>query len=184
MTKVAVTPEAFSSLDARAKRRLIVRSITRTLVIGAVIITAYFLVPLENISAADTVIRLVGGIALFVAAVAWQVRSIAVSRYPQAQAIEAVGMTVWLLTTVFAIVYVSLSVLDPLAFTEPLRPVTSLYFTTTVIATVGFGDISPVTDAARIIVTLQMFLDLLLAGIIVRLFLRSAQTRLRSVEGQ
>lgn len=46
----------------------------------------------------------------------------------------------------------------------------------TVFASVGFGDISAVSDGARLLVTVQMLLDLLLLGLVVRLFL-SAVTR-------
>jgi len=39
-----------------------------------------------------------------------------------------------------------------------------------VLSTVGFGDITPNTDAARLLVTAQMLLDLLLLGFGVRVF--------------
>ena len=42
--------------------------------------------------------------------------------------------------------------------------VAGIYFTTTVLTTVGFGDISPVSDTARIVVTLQMVLGMVLIG--------------------
>ena len=35
----------------------------------------------------------------------------------------------------------------------------SLYFSVTVFATVGFGDISAVSDAARVVVTIRMITD-------------------------
>ena len=40
----------------------------------------------------------------------------------------------------------------------------------TVFTTVGFGDISAKSEAARLVVTLQMLLDLLLLGLVVKLF--------------
>jgi len=53
----------------------------------------------------------------------------------------------------------------------------ALYFTVTVLSTVGFGDITPKTDVARIIVTIQMVLDLLVLGVVVRLILDAARRR-------
>jgi hypothetical protein len=41
----------------------------------------------------------------------------------------------------------------------------SLYFTVTVFATVGFGDITATTNAARLLVTAQMVADLVVIGL-------------------
>ena len=63
----------------------------------------------------------------------------------------------------------------------------ALYFTVTVLSTVGFGDITPKTDVARIIVTIQMVLDLLVLGVVVRLILDTARRRssqIRADQGQ
>jgi voltage-gated potassium channel len=53
----------------------------------------------------------------------------------------------------------------------------SLYFTITVFSTVGFGDITPVTDAARLVVSVQMIGDLLVIGIVVKLITGVAKHR-------
>jgi uncharacterized membrane protein YtjA (UPF0391 family) len=47
----------------------------------------------------------------------------------------------------------------------------SLYFTVTVFATVGFGDIVGTSQAARVLVMVQMILNLVFIGVVVRLFL-------------
>jgi hypothetical protein len=44
----------------------------------------------------------------------------------------------------------------------------AIYFTVTVFATVGFGDIAPVTESARVVVTLQMVGDLLVLGVLLQ----------------
>jgi hypothetical protein len=41
----------------------------------------------------------------------------------------------------------------------------ALYFTVTVFATVGFGDITAKTEAARLVVTGQMLIDLIILGL-------------------
>jgi amino acid transporter len=143
----------------------------RLLITGAAMVVFYFVMPFRDVSAADTLLRLVGGILLIVVVIGWQVRSIARSKRPQLRSVEAVGLSFWLLVIVFSIVYVSLSASNPAAFSEPLTEVGGLYFTMSVLSTVGFGDISALTDAARIVVIVQMLLDLLLLGVVVRLLL-------------
>ena len=40
-----------------------------------------------------------------------------------------------------------------------------MYYTVSIVSTLGFGDISPVTDGTRLVVTVQMLLDIaLIAG--------------------
>lgn len=67
----------------------------------------------------------------------------------------------------------SLSTALPASFSEPLTEVGALYFTVAVLSTVGFGDIAALTDAARLIVAIQILLGLVLLGAVVRLFLRA-----------
>jgi len=47
---------------------------------------------------------------------------------------------------------------------------------------VGFGDISPRTDAARLTVSLQMLLDLAILGVLARLVVGAARQNRRSRE--
>ena len=51
----------------------------------------------------------------------------------------------------------------------------ALYFTVTVFATVGFGDIVATTQLARLVVTVQMILDLGVLGLGIRVFLGAVQ---------
>ena len=51
----------------------------------------------------------------------------------------------------------------------------ALYFTVTVFSTVGFGDIVAVSQPARLVVTVQMLLDLLALGLVVRAFVGAVQ---------
>lgn len=44
-----------------------------------------------------------------------------------------------------------------------------MYLSATVFTTVGFGDITAKTEAARVVVTIQMMLDLVIIGLVVRL---------------
>lgn len=78
----------------------------------------------------------------------------------------------------FASVYVVLSTISASNFTEPLTHTDALYFTVTVFSTVGFGDITAKSEAARLVVTSQMIADLLIIGLGLRVIV-GAVTRSR-----
>ncbi len=84
-------------------------------------------------------------------------------------------MTVPLFLLIFARIYLSNSLTDPEAFTSPLDNTTALYFTVTVFATVGFGDIVAQTNGMKLLVTLQMLLDLAVLGLAIKLLTSAAQ---------
>ncbi|MFF0086027.1 potassium channel family protein [Streptomyces canus] len=79
-------------------------------------------------------------------------------------------MAVPLYILAFAATYFLTAQADGSYFTQPMTRTGALYFSVTVFSTVGFGDITPKTDAARLVVTAQMLLDLLLLGFGVRVF--------------
>ena len=56
------------------------------------------------------------------------------------------------------------------SFSQQLTHTDALYFTVTVFATVGFGDITAKTEAARLVVTGQMIIDLIIIGMRTRSF--------------
>jgi hypothetical protein len=57
--------------------------------------------------------------------------------------------------------------------------VRALYFTITTFATVGYGDITPTTNATRMLVSFQMLLDVVALGVIVRLLFGAAKLGLQ-----
>ena len=75
----------------------------------------------------------------------------------------------------FAVVYATLAQADPANFTQPVDRLSALYFTVTVLSTVGFGDIAARTDTARAIVTVQMMLDLVLIGVVVKVVIGASR---------
>jgi len=58
---------------------------------------------------------------------------------------------------------------------EHLSRTDPLSFTVTIFSTVGFGDISPASETARVAVTVQMVLDLLILGIGINAFVSAAR---------
>ena len=79
---------------------------------------------------------------------------------------------------IFAVIYVLISEGNPESFTEPLDRFTAYYFALTVLATVGFGDITPVTTLARAVTMIQMSLDLALIAVLVKVMGGAAKSAL------
>ena len=155
----------------RPGRRPLLLGVVRTLFTSAGMLVLYFALPLDREFSAGTLVALGAGVLAMGVLVAWQVRSILRSRHPALRAVEAIALSLPLFLVLFAGTYVVLSGSDPGAFTEPLSRLDSLYFVITVFATVGFGDISAVSDLARVLVTVQMVGDLVLIGLVLRVFL-------------
>jgi len=80
-----------------------------------------------------------------------------------------------LLLAIFASIYSLISLQDPEAFTEVLTPFSSVYFSLTILATVGFGDIAPSSVPARSVAMVQMVLDLVFIGVLVRTLTNAAK---------
>ena len=76
----------------------------------------------------------------------------------------------------FASTYFLMAKAQPGTFTESLTRTDALYFTVTIFATVGFGDITAVTQTARVVTMVQMLLDLIVLGLLIRLVLSAVQT--------
>ena len=89
-------------------------------------------------------------------------------------------MSIALFLVVFAIVYLSMSQSSTTHFSEPIDHTGSLYLVITVFSTVGFGDITPESNGARIVVSIQMLLDLIVIGAVVRLLVSAAKSGLDS----
>jgi len=62
--------------------------------------------------------------------------------------------------------------------------VDALYFTTSTISTVGFGDIHATGQASRALVTLQMFLDLVFVGLTARIILPTLARQRAEKQGE
>jgi hypothetical protein len=152
------------------ERRLVLRTLLRTTATTVALLVLYYLLPLDTGLDGPAVLVVLAGLAGLGALVAWQVRAILHARHPALRAVEGVALSLPLFLLLFATAYVVLGGADPEAFSEPLSRTDSLYFVITVFATVGFGDIHPVSEAARVLTTVQMVGDLVLIGLVLRLF--------------
>ena len=149
----------------------IVRSFLRAAGSSAVLVTMYYLLPLDHTAQRLAVMMLAIGLAVLIGLVAYQVRAISGSRYPGLRALEALAVTVPLFLLLFASTYMVMAALSARSFSQPLNHTDALYFTVTVFATVGFGDITPTAGVARLVVTGQMIVDLIILGLGARVIL-------------
>jgi len=148
----------------------------RSTATASLLVVTYYLAPLDRPLTAGTVLLLVGALLLFAVFVAVTVRDILRSQHPKLRAIRALVVGVPLLVVVFAATYFTVAAQQPGAFSEALNRTDGLYFTVTVFATVGFGDITPVTELARVLVTVQMLVGVLTVGVVAKIVFGAVQT--------
>ena len=151
--------------ESRPPHRLIVRTVLRTVGSICALVAIYYLLPLDRASVSTTVATLVIGLVALTGLIAFQVRSIVLSPFPRLRAVEALAISVPLFLLLFAATYDVMSGISVDDFSEPLTRTDALYFSITVFATVGFGDITAKTEAARLVVTGQMAADVVIVGL-------------------
>jgi amino acid transporter len=155
-------------LDPATRRALYRRALVRPLLTVTALLGLYYLLPLDRWHDPLTILAIVGGLLAVVGLGVLQIRAILRARYPAVQAVEALAVAVPLFLLLFAAGYCLMSYASPGAFTEPMDRTDAIYFTVTVFATVGFGDIAPITEQARVVVTVQMVADLLVLGVLLK----------------
>ena len=157
--------------------RKIVRSSLRAVAVIVVLTTIYFLLPLNHAALWVAITTLGLGLAVLVTLVVLQVRSVMSAAFPLLRAVESLAVSVPLFLLLFASSYVAMEGISAQSFSQPLTHTDALYFTVTVFATVGFGDITPTREAARLVVTCQMIGDLVIIGIAIKAITGAVQRR-------
>lgn len=170
-------PLRLADLDPVRRRWAMVRSGLIILVAVGMLLGAYYALPFDHLSGERSVVRLSVVVALVAAVFVWQIRRISVAEVPELKAVEALGIVICVFLVGFSIVYLSMSHNRVTTFSQSLDHTEALYFTVSVFSTVGFGDITPRTDIARLVVSSQMLLDLAIIGIVVRMIFTAARSR-------
>ena len=170
---------AYEELPASKRRQLIIRAGLRALATAVVLVALFYVLPLDRTTSLAVAIDLVVGLTALVVIVAWQVRGIMGARYPRAKMIEAVFVAAPLYLVLFASAYFLMASASSGSFGQPLTRTDALYFGTTVFTTVGFGDISAKSQVARVVVTIQMVVDLVFLGVGLKLLVGAAQQSVR-----
>ena len=160
-------------------RRLVVRALLRASVTATALVVLYFTMPLTGSIDRSAATLLVLGLLVFAGVVTWQVRSVLRSSYPGLRAVESLAAAIPLFLVLFAAVYLHIADQDGSAFSEPLSRTDALYFTITVFSTVGFGDIVPRTDGARVVTMVQMLGDLVFVGLVLQVMIGAVKLGLR-----
>jgi voltage-gated potassium channel len=177
------TPVRLSDLDTASRRRAMFGCGVTIALSWVFIIGAFYALPIGHESDLRAFVRLGIDVVLIGAVFAWLIRRISMAELPELRAIEALGIVVALFLVAFSGIYVAMSHESAATFTQPLDHTRALYFTITVFSTVGFGDITPRSDPARLVVAAQMLLDLVIIGALVRLIFNAARSRITPADG-
>ena len=163
--------EARRQADWRRGLRALTQVVASVVALGAI----YFLLPTNDRGPSSDAPWLLLELVLFAVVVAVQVPAIVKADHPILRAVVALGVLVPLYLFMFARLYLSGSLSSAGSFNESLDHVTALYFTVTVFATVGFGDIYAKTDSMRMLVTAQMIVNLIVVGAGIRVLISAAR---------
>ena len=155
--------------EAAGQRRREVRVVTVTLLRATAstvaLVTIYYLLPLDRTSIGAAVAILAAGLAAFVVLVTVQVRLIIRAEHPALRGLGALATSAPLFLLLFAATYFVIGGISANSFSQPLTRTGALYFTVTVFATVGFGDIVATTELTRVLVIGQMVADIVIVGV-------------------
>jgi hypothetical protein len=161
----------------RSEHHLAVRrSAVRCIVVVTALFAAFALLPFRG---DNWWIGAVVGAALLATTVPLAVNrlhKVLASDRPGFEAAEALIQLVAMLITGFAAVLYAMN-RDGTQVAGLVTRVDAVYFTVTTLSTVGYGDIHATSQAARVVVTVQILFDLVFLGVLVRVFIGAARKR-------
>ncbi|CAB4946126.1 MAG: hypothetical protein F2840_06300 [Actinobacteria bacterium] len=159
---------------------LVAASVARTLAGMALILWVLTLVPQRpDANIILPILLVVAGVGVYGWFFAHQVKKVTHAAHPAVRSVEALVLVATMFLAVFASIYVMISSQSPGSFTESLDHFTAYYFSLTVLATVGFGDITPISDGARLACMVQMALDIAFIGATVKILGGTASRAMR-----
>ncbi|HEY6314730.1 MAG TPA: potassium channel family protein [Streptosporangiaceae bacterium] len=165
-----MTSDPYQELPSAKRRRLIYGTVLRGLLTTTVLVVVYYALPFGRWNGSSA-LRFLAGLLIFIGITAWQIKTITGSRYPGLKAAQALGLIFPLYLLIFASTYYVMERASAANFSQPLTKTDALYFTVTVFSTVGFGDITPRSEPARVVLIVQMLGDIAVLGAGVRVLL-------------
>lgn len=164
-------------LSKRTQAIYVAIAIGRTIFSAVVILMLYEWIPIRATASGLALAGLMTvALVIWLVVVIRQMAKIRRAVHPVLRIGEALVSTIIVIVVVFAIVYLALDGGNTESFSQPLDKTAALYFSMTVTATVGFGDITAITPLARNIVTFQMFVNLVFLGVALRSVTMTAQS--------
>ncbi len=162
-------------LTPAQRRRLFGLAVLRVLAVIAVLVTLYYVLPLDDLGGVEQFTLLALGLLAVVVTIGLAFRRILGDPYPGIRAAEGLAITAALFVLLFSATYFLIDRAVPASFSQHLTRTDALYFTVVTFSTVGYGDITATSQAARIIVILQIVADLSVIGFGVRLLSEAVQ---------
>lgn len=164
------------ALSRSQKSLLVAGAVVRTIFSAAIIWLGLSLIPSDpGDSSWLPILFILGAVVVYLFFFSLQLRKIKRARFPQIRSIEVLIVVSIMFIAVFAAIYTQVSMRSPGSFSEDLDHFTAYYYAMTVLATVGFGDITPVSPLARILSMIQMGLDLAFIGVAVKVISATAK---------
>ena len=170
-------PTRLDELDVATRRWLIARAVAVSVLIVAGLLTTFSLFPWEGATAGRVGTRIVIVIVSLVVVTTFAIRYVVLSKYPVLTVFQALAAVVGFALVAFASVYLLMSIDHEHAFSEPLSRTDALYFSLTTATTIGYGDISAKTEVARIVVMIQMVINVVVIGVAARVLVHTARKR-------
>ncbi len=150
--------------------------LVRPVTITVLLVVAYYRAPLDHAVDATAAVLFGATLLLLSGFLVVEVRGILRSTRPQIRAVRALLTGVPMLLVAFATAYSIVDAGQEDAFSQPLSRTDGLYFTVTVFSTVGFGDITARSELARVLVMIQMIINLVIVGVIARVLVAAVRT--------
>jgi voltage-gated potassium channel len=143
----------------------------------AAVVVVYFVVPVSRELQRGTVIRILVAIVVLALLVAAVVRQLRLHIDDQDRRVDGLIVSITMVMAVFSLCYFTLEQRDAGQFGDLETRLDALYFTASTAATVGYGDVHAVGQAARALVLVQIVFNVVFIGTAVALL----SSRIRSV---
>jgi voltage-gated potassium channel len=148
-----------------ASQMPVVRRVPRALLTITAVLGLYYVVPLDFPASVGGVVVTVLALLASLATLTWLLfrqagRLMHAPPGDESVRLETLVLLVFIVVPLFAFGYFALQDADPDQFAELSTKTDALYFATSTIATVGFGDVHATGQIARAVVTIQMAFDL------------------------
>lgn len=163
--------------EVPTSRRTWVTGSIRAGLMMAAILAIYFTLPFTRLSSTPTWILLSVGVVAMAGLISREVWAITRHPLPWVRAVTGLCVLLPAYLCWFAAAYMFMEEGDPTAFSEHLSRMDALYFSVTMFSTVGFGDIVATSPGARVAVTVQIVVNLIVLGVGVRVIIGAAQRR-------